>query len=399
VQGDEKQTNKGKTAMLKITRAIDPIHVTTVTLCGYALPGIGKTSLGYTADKPLLLDFDKGSYRSKFRQDTVQIENWTDVTAITAEDLAPFRTVVIDTAGRALDVLSAHIMKNNPKASNKLGGLSLQGYGELKSVFTSWLKFVRSFGLDVVLLSHSDEQKDGDEVKERLDIQGGSKNEICKAADSMARLYLHNGKRMLNFSPTDTAFGKNPASLPPLEVPNFGEVPNFLATVITRTKAALNELNAEQTAVAALLAEWQDKLDKAATIDELNALLPSAKEADERVRDNLRRMMTKAGKDRGAVVDKAKGIFVMPPAAAVAPAQPETPAAAAPEPAKAEPAADQPAAAAAAQPEREPGDEPDEDEANRKAAEPTADEAAQMELGKAEPAVPAKKAPKGKAAA
>lgn len=362
--------------MLKITKASDPIEVHSITLSLYSVPGIGKTSTGYTADRPLLLDFDKGSYRSKNRRDTVLIETWSDVTAITADDLKPFSTVVVDTAGRALDVLTAHILKNNPKAGNRAGGLSLQGYGELKSVFTTWLKFVRSFGLDVVLLSHSDEQKDGDDVKERLDIQGGSKNEICKASDCMARLYLHNGKRMLNFSPTDTAFGKNPASLPPLDVPDFTKSDDFLATVIARTKASLNELSAEQTAVAALLTDWKAKVDAAETAADFNALLPLGKDLDERIRDNAKRVLVKGAKDREIVIKD--GAFVG--------GKPEAPKAEEPKPAD------------TAQADREPGADDDE-EANRKAAEPTPAEAAQMEIGKAAAPATEKAGKKGKAAA
>jgi hypothetical protein len=370
--------------MLKITKASDPIPVTTITLCAYSVPGIGKTSLGYTADRPLLLDFDKGAHRSKNRRDTVRIETWTDVAAITDDDLKPFGTVVVDTAGRALDVLTAHILKNNPKAGNRAGGLSLQGYGELKSIFTSWLKFVRSFGLDVVLLSHSEEQKDGDDMKERLDIQGGSKSEICKASDSMARLYLHNGKRTLNFSPTDTAFGKNPANLPPLEVPNFAETPDFLASVIARTKASLNELSAEQTEVAGLLAAWKEKVDAAVTAADFNALMPLGKDLDERIRDNAKRVLVKAARDKEILFDVKAGGFVG--GKADAPAAVETK----PEGA---PPVDEVKPEQAAQPEREPGSDDDE-EANRKAAEPTASEAAQMEIGK----VASGRAKKGRAA-
>jgi hypothetical protein len=302
--------------MLKITKASEAIKVDTVTVTLYAVPGIGKTSTGFTADKPLLLDFDRGSYRSANRGDVVQIADWTDVTSITAEDLKPYKTIVLDTVGRALDCLGVHIIKNNPKAATRAGALSLQGYGELKSTFVAWTKLVRSFGLDVVLLSHSDEQKDGDDVKERLDIQGGSKNEIYKASDAMGRIYMRNGKRVLNFSPTDTAFGKNPAGLPALEVPDFATSGDFLAGVIAQTKAALNKMSAEQTKATTALDDWKRAIDEASSAEEFNDLIEPIKGADSAVRDNAKRLLMKKAKAAGLAFDKAKGAFVEQGAAA-----------------------------------------------------------------------------------
>ena len=135
------------------------------------------------------------------------------MTSITAEDLAEFKTVVVDTAGRALDVLSADIIRRNAKMGRG-GALTLQGYGQLKSEFTAWLKMVKSMGKDVVLIAHSSEDKSGDDLIERLDVQGGSKGEIYKSADAMGRLNMINGKRILNFNPSDTSFGKNPRPTP-----------------------------------------------------------------------------------------------------------------------------------------------------------------------------------------
>jgi len=245
--------------MLKITKSSQPIEVKTLVTVLYAPPGVGKTSMGFTAEKPLLLDFDKGSYRSKNRRDVVLVDRWSDVTDIKPEDLAEYKTIVVDTAGRALDVLTVDIIRENPKLGRG-GALTLQGYGELRARFTAWVNLLRSFGLDVVLLAHADEQRKGDEVIERLDVQGGSKNEIYKSADVMGRIAMVNRARILNLSPTDTAFGKNPGALPPLEVPDFAVTSDFLAGVIAQTKTALNTLTEEQTKAAAAMGEWKERI-------------------------------------------------------------------------------------------------------------------------------------------
>lgn len=264
---------------LKITRAADPITVDRLNVCLYAQPGIGKTSLAFTADTPLLLDFDQGSYRAANRKDVVQVADWRDVAGITADDLAGYSTVVLDTAGRALDVLAADIIRRNPKMGRG-GALTLQGYGQLKSEFVAFLKLVNGFGKDVVLIAHMDEQRNGDEIIERLDVQGGSKGEIYKAADAMGRIAIRDGKRVLNFSPTDAAFGKNPGQLDPLPIPHKDspEFATFLADVIAQIKERLNTLTAEQQAAQAKLEALRIALADVEDAEGINALIPQAAE-------------------------------------------------------------------------------------------------------------------------
>ena len=170
--------------------------------------------------------------------------------------------------------------------------------------------------VDVVLLSHSDEQKDGDDVRERLDIQGGSKNEIYKASDAMGRLYMRNGRRVLNFSPSDTAFGKNPAGLAPIEVPDFAGDGRFLANVIEKTKAALNQMSAMQTAAAGLLDEWQIAVNECDEPEQFTAMIDQAKALDASVRDNAKKLLVKAAKAKGITFDKKAGMFLQAEAAA-----------------------------------------------------------------------------------
>jgi hypothetical protein len=299
---------------LKITRASDPIEVKTIVACIYATPGIGKSTLGYRAEKPLLLDFDHGAHRAKGRRDTVLVDSWADVANIKAEDLADYATLVIDTAGRALDMLTVDIISADPKKGNG-GALTLQGFGVLKARFIAWLTWVRSFGLDVVLICHADEQRKGDELIVRLDVQGGSKNEIYKTADVMGQLYLEKGRRMLNFSPSDTAFGKNPAQLEPLEVPHYDKAPNFLGDVIARTKGELNKQSAEQVEVASMLADWTAKIDEAASAEDFTKLVPLTKEADKRVRENVQRLLNARAKSKGFTFDKKVGAYAAPKAA------------------------------------------------------------------------------------
>lgn len=289
---------------LRITRSTDPIKVERLNLCLYGPPGIGKSSLAFTAERPLLLDFDQGAHRAANRKDIVQVRAWTDVADMTAEDLAPYATVVVDTAGRALDVLTADIIRRNPKAGRG-GALTLQGYGTLKAEFVAWLKALNSYGKDVVLIAHMDEQRNGDEIIERLDVQGGSKGEIYKAADAMGRLLIREGKRLLNFSPTDAAFGKNPGQLEPQEIPHPDRDPEFLAKVISSIKVKLNELTAEQARAQEVLDGWRERIAGLGNAEDFNGALAEVKAAPKAAQV----MFAEAAKVNGLTFDKATGQY------------------------------------------------------------------------------------------
>ncbi|KGQ36964.1 ATP-binding protein [Gallibacterium genomosp. 1] len=260
---------------LKIISSKQSIEVKNITICIYAPPAYGKTSTAFTAKNPLLLDFDNGAYRSQFRKDTVQIESWQDITGLTEEDLKPYDTIIIDTVGRALDMITVDILRSNQKGTTRNGGteLSQQGYGTLKNRFISWLKLLRSFGKDVVLLSHMTEERKNDEFVERLDIQGGAKNEVYKVADLMGRLVLNGNQKVLDFNPSSTGFGKNPIGLPVIAVPNFKVEPLFLANIIEQVKAELNKQSDEAIKEQQELDEVHAKFSVLLNPEEFNEMI------------------------------------------------------------------------------------------------------------------------------
>lgn len=291
---------------LRIVRPTQPLKVERLNVVLYAQPGAGKTTLSFTADKPLLLDFDRGAHRAANRKEIVQVDTWEDVTGITAKDLEEFNTVIVDTAGRALDVLTADIIRRNPKMGRG-GALTLQGYGQLKSEFVAWLKHLNTLGKDVLLIAHMDEQRNGDEIIERLDVQGGSKGEIYKAADAMGRLAIREGKRVLNFSPTDAAFGKNPGQLDPIEVPHPDREPTFLADIIQQIKDRLNTMTEEQRKAQELLEAWRVTLDDVDDAEGINGLVATATDAPQAVKHLIHHRATKLG----LVADKASGGYAV----------------------------------------------------------------------------------------
>lgn len=295
--------------MLKIIKATEALIVDRINVCIYSQPGLGKTSLGFTAEDPLLIDCDKGSYRAVNRKDVVSVSTWSDIANISASDLAPYKTVIVDTAGRALDFLTSDIIATNPKMGRG-GALTLQGYGELKAKFTGWLKMLRLCGKDVVLIAHMSEERNGDEVIERLDVQGGSKAEIYKSVDAMGRIYMRNNERFLDFNPRENSFGKNPCSLPvmPFLVENTG----FLAEVIATIKDRLNATVEVEKAAVSEMRDWSIVINECPDADSLNTLLSDIRKAGPRIIA----LANKKARDLKLVYDKPTDKFVGPAVAA-----------------------------------------------------------------------------------
>jgi hypothetical protein len=289
---------------LKIHRASDPIEVTQLRMLIYGQPGAWKSSVAFTAADPLMLDFDDGARRSSYRRDAVLIKSWDEVSSITADDVAPFKTVIIDTVGRALDFLSASLIAENPKNANRQGALTLQGYGALKSAFASWISRLNTLGLDVVMIAHDKESTNERDVKiVRPDITGGTYNEIFKLADAVGYLYLVGQKHILDFNPTENYVGKNPAQLDALEVPK--NMPsNFLAEHIANIKTALGQISEEGWKIVKAVDDFRDKVQALAKPEELTAETLAVAKLDEPLRSQCGAVVKARGEELGFEFDR-----------------------------------------------------------------------------------------------
>lgn len=298
---------------LKILSGSDPVSIDTVTILVYGEPGSGKTSLAFTADDPLLLDFDRGAYRSAFRGDSVPVDAWADVDSMAAKDLEPYSTIVVDTAGRCVDVMALDIMRDNPKMRGPAGQLTLQGWGVLKARFAAWMRELRSYGKDVVLVAHGVESRDGDDLILRPDISGGSYGEIFKLADGVAYLRMSGSKRMLSWDPMDRAVGKNPAGLPPQEVPHLSQDPEYLAGILSEIKSAIGQISAQGKAVRETVDSWRTRLDKITTAKTLTKVLGEAKDdLDGAALVQVKALVAERMKDLGFRWDRDSDSFVEP---------------------------------------------------------------------------------------
>lgn len=296
---------------LHIIKATDSIAVEHPIFLIFGQPGICKSSLGYSAKDPLLLDFDQGAHRAKNRKDTVAIATWTDVTDLDKAVLEPYATVVVDTVGRCLDLMAADIMDQSPKYARD-GNLTQQGWGVLKNRFRTWMTQLRTLGKDVLLIAHQKEEKDGDVTVVRPDIVGGSYGEVMKIADFVGFLYMRGKDRVLDFSPTDRWVGKNPAGWKPIAVPPVEKARDVLAGLFDQGRAALGTLSDESAKVAQQIDDWRSAIESYTTTDECTRALPDIAKLVPVAQAQVKRLLMDRTKALQFAYDAAKKAFVEP---------------------------------------------------------------------------------------
>ena len=227
---------------LKFTRADEPVSIPELTVMIYGAPGIGKSTYAFTALNPVMLDFDNGSYRAMNRKDVLSPETWADVMNIDyAKQFADYDSVIIDTAGRALDLIEQHLIYSSGESQLRQGmSLSLRGYGELRNTFIRWLKLLRGkTNRTIILTAHAKEEQRNDMTYVRIDATGSAKEELYKTADMMGQIFMQDRQRVISFDPADTAFGKNPGGLQAKPIASPAEDATALADAIAETRKAM----------------------------------------------------------------------------------------------------------------------------------------------------------------
>lgn len=239
-------------------------------------PGIGKTSLLFSAENPYLIDFDRGVSRAIMRKDTLAPDNWEEVLAFEQKGtFKNYATIGIDTAKACLDdfLMSYVIKKDFKNQKNKQAA-----YGALGDEFKVFVNNRRSDRADLVILAHSKDKEDGDFTKKIPDVTGGSFQLLLRIADQIGYMTMRNNKRTIQFEPTDNSIGKNVARLDLLEIPeeNTPELKNFLATVINMVKRSITRHSEEQETALNQMQQYYQLIEDCETPDQLTDILTTA---------------------------------------------------------------------------------------------------------------------------
>ena len=253
---------------LKIVQPSEPLPVDNLVLTLYSAPGWGKTSLACTADKPLLLDADKGSHRASGVKARVIINTWSDVVGLTADDLTPYNTVIIDTGGTLITKLMAYLIAQDPKNAGSYGGMSGKGWGNVNSAIDVLLAKIIGAKKDVVIVCHMEEQEKNGNITERIDASGKPRNTIYRLSDAMCRIVMNpDGSRFLDFDPREGGYGKNPAQLGRIPFLHPDKDPDTLAKVLAQIKATLNKQTEAQAEAVKQQQAWEQAAAKATLED------------------------------------------------------------------------------------------------------------------------------------
>lgn len=250
----------------------------------YGQPGLGKSTLALSAPSPVLLDFDGGIKRvnGAFHCPTLQVKSWDMVIEAMKEDLSVFKTIVIDTAGKMLDYMSAFIIKSDPKMAQRDGSLSLKGYGVRKTMFVNFLSQCSMMGKHLIFVAHEREEKDGETRIVRPEIGGSSAGDLIKELDLVGYMQAIGNERTISWSPTEKFYAKNTCNLPsmqkiPVIIDASGKIigqNNFFAGIFhsyaeyLRQQAAIGE---EYNALLDVIRENVDMIVDAESANEISA--------------------------------------------------------------------------------------------------------------------------------
>ena len=181
-----------------------------VLIAGY--PGIGKTTLGLSAPKPLLIDVDFGINRvmASARKDFIQPNTYEELLNDLKGDLSDYETIVIDTGGKLLELMKAYVIKNDIKNAKKDGTLSLQGYGAVGREFTRFMNYIYfELRKHCIIIFHAVEEKQEEETKLRILVEGSTKNTVWQNVELGGFIEMRGDKKTIGFNNCERYFAKS----------------------------------------------------------------------------------------------------------------------------------------------------------------------------------------------
>lgn len=247
---------------MRLIQQTDDMNVLGLNVLFYGDPGIGKTTLAFTAPNPLLLDFDRGVHRASHRKNALQFDSWQDVidSKIDLDKLiAQHDSIIIDTAGTVIEAMQAYLVKSNPALLRN--GIKL--WGETKRLFQEFFLPLKLSGKNVIFIAHAKEKEEGDVRIKRPLIPGSSYDLLMQACDLVGYYTTIANKRVLTFDLSDTVTAKNCAEIQPVYVGTLHEMTTQLTEIINHTKQAIAKRSKEQEEAIALVGEWIKKAEAA----------------------------------------------------------------------------------------------------------------------------------------
>ena len=224
-----------------------------ILIAGY--PGIGKSTLALSAPKPLHIDIDHGIDRiePRYRADYIQPKTYDEVLEdLVPENVTDYDTLVFDTGGKLISLMSLWAIKKDPKYGQRDGSLSLKGYGFVGKEFTRLMDYCfYELKKHIVMVFHAIEDKDGDQTKLRIKVEGQTKNNVWETQDLGGFVEMVGNDRTIGFSNCEKYFAKGTRGVSGvMRIPALGPTtPNdFLTKLFEQYNAKSAEEMAQQEA-------------------------------------------------------------------------------------------------------------------------------------------------------
>lgn len=179
----------------------------------YGEGGVGKTTFGSTAPKPILADCEGGAKYFGLRgisMDVAQIEKWSDMKDF-LEVIKDYETIIIDPIGELMDKLKRFMINmGDSKLVQKDGSPTMAGWGWLKKTMRDYLKVLRDSGKNVLIIAHLDERADEDRIVKRPKIETKLSDELVAMVDVVGYMTVindeGNDKRIIIVDPSNDKY-------------------------------------------------------------------------------------------------------------------------------------------------------------------------------------------------
>lgn len=173
---------------MKITKTTDPQEKPKIIMICYGNGGVGKTTFGSTAPKPLLVDCENGAKYFGLRgikMDVAKVNDWSDMKGLfEIAQSGEYETIIIDPVGELMEKLKRFMIAKGDKKLVMLDGSpTMAGWGWLKDTMRTTLKVLRDSGCHILINAHVSEQDDEGKILKRPMLMTKLSDEIINMVD------------------------------------------------------------------------------------------------------------------------------------------------------------------------------------------------------------------------